>query len=122
MSCQRVALVVEDEWLVRMEIAEALETAGWFVLEASSGEEAVAFLAEGYVMDILVTDIRLTGPMTGWEVAEIYRAELPHIPVIYASANPPIAARQVPDSIFVEKPAPISELMAASERLWLAAQ
>lgn len=119
MTRQRVALVVEDEWLVRMEIAVAFEAAGWIVLEAGSGEEAVGFLADGHAIDILVTDIRLTGPMTGWEVAEICRAELPDIPVIYASANPPIAARQVPDSIFVEKPTAISALIAASEQLWL---
>ena len=36
-----VAVVVEDEWLVRMEIADALLEAGWEVMEATSGEAAL---------------------------------------------------------------------------------
>jgi len=120
MERQPVALVVEDEWLVRMEIADAFERAGWLVVEAASGEEAVAILPDAETFDVLVTDIRLTGPMTGWDVAEIYRAELPELPVIYASANPPITARLVTGSLFFAKPSPIAELVAASEALWRA--
>lgn len=119
---QRIILVVEDEWLVRMEIAEAFEGAGWIVFEASSGEEAIAFLAEQQPISLLLTDIRLIGAMTGWDVAEAYRAQCPDIPVIYASANPSIAARRVSDSLFIEKPSRISEIVAASERLWLGHQ
>jgi len=117
---QRIVLVVEDEWLVRMEIADAFERAGWIVIEAGSGEEAIALLAEAAPIGLLVTDVRLPGPMTGWDVAENYRARLPGLPVLYASANPPIAARQVSGSLFFEKPSRMPELMAAGERLWLA--
>lgn len=112
--------MVEDEWLVRMEIGDALEAAGWIVLEASSGEDAVSLLAEHGAIDLLVTDIRLTGPITGWDVAEIYRAEFPGLPVIYASANPPVSARFVADSVFLEKPSRIAELVVTGEKLWLA--
>lgn len=117
---ERVALVVEDEWLVRMEIADAFSDAGWQVLEATSGEEAVALLASGVIVTLLVTDIRLSGAITGWDVAERYRAAQPRIGVIYASANPTIATRQVAGGIFVGKPTRISELLALSERIGVA--
>jgi len=99
-------VLVEDEWLVRMEIADALAEAGFEVVEFSSGEGAVEWLeAGGQAPDMLISDIRLTGPITGWDVAETYRARLPRIPVLYASANPCDEGRMVPGSRFMDKPA-----------------
>ncbi|MDB5706159.1 MAG: hypothetical protein JWN66_3275 [Sphingomonas bacterium] len=118
----RVVLVVEDEWLIRMDIADAFEHAGWMVLEASSGEEAVALLADGACVALLVTDIRLGGPLTGWDVAEQWRAARPTIAVIYASANPAIEIRQVRDGVFMNKPTRTRELMAVADALWRSAE
>ena len=63
MSPQLTGLVVEDEWLLRLELAEELTSAGWRVLEAGSGEDALQLLAglqdQGEKIDFLVTDIRL---------------------------------------------------------------
>lgn len=114
----RTALLVEDEWLVRMEIADALEEAGWDTIEFSSGEDAVAFLEQQQRIDLLVTDIRLIGAVTGWDVAETARAMLPDIAVIYASANPAIESRLVSGSVFFSKPPHVAELVASSEKLW----
>jgi CheY-like chemotaxis protein len=120
-GARRVAIVVEDEWLVRMELTEALETAGWTVHEAGSGEEALALSDRQSHVDLLVTDIRLHGTITGWDVAERYRIIWPRIPVIYASANPSIEARLVPGGVFMGKPTRMTELVALGERLWAAA-
>lgn len=115
-------MLVEDEWLVRMEIAEALATAGFEVIEFSSGEGAIEWLeAGGLTPDILISDIRLTGPVTGWEVAEIYRARLPKIPVLYASANPKDDTRMVSGSVFLGKPSRTDELVDTCRRLCMAA-
>lgn len=108
-----VALVVEDEWLVRMELTDALAAAGLRVFEASAGEEALAHLDHPDPIDVLVTDIRLVGSMSGWDVADAFRAARPAIGVIYASANAPIETRQVPGSMFFAKPAPMKELVQA---------
>jgi DNA-binding response OmpR family regulator len=118
MTRERIAVIVEDEWLVRMELADAFEEASWRVLEASSGEDAMVLLAQCPDVGLLVTDIWLTGPLDGWDVAEAYRALHPALPVIYASANPPIAARQVDGSLFIEKPVRLQELVARGEQLW----
>ena len=111
-----VAVVVEDEWLVRMELADALANAGVDVFEAAGGEDALAFLEQHDPIHVLITDIRLVGDMTGWEVAEAFRAARPGIGVIYASANPPLAARQVAGSMFFAKPAPMPELVETCHR------
>jgi DNA-binding response OmpR family regulator len=108
-----LVVLVEDEWLVRMEIAEALADAGFDVVEFSSGEGAVEWLdAGGTEPSVLISDIRLTGPATGWDVAEAYRARLPRIAVLYASANPCDEARMVAGSRFMGKPSRTDELVA----------
>lgn len=120
-SGQCVAIIVEDEWLVRMELADALASAGVEVFEASGGEDALAYLDQHEQIHVLVTDIRLVGDMTGWEVADAFRAVRPGIGVIYASANPPLEARQVPGSVFFAKPAPMADLIKACRAFCCAA-
>lgn len=111
-------MLVEDEWLVRMDMADALDRAGWIVVEAGSGEEALSLLGTELRIDLLVTDIRLLGTMDGWDVAEAFRAVHPLIGVIYATANPAVEDRLVPRSVFLPKPSRTEELTTISERLW----
>ena len=61
-------------------------------------------LNAGQPIDILVTDIQLAGKLTGWDVAEAFRAAQPTMPVIYASGNAPEPSRRVPESLFFRKP------------------
>jgi len=99
-----VAVVVEDEWFLRMELADALVEAGWEVVELTTGEQALGWLEAGGEAALLVTDIRLTGPVEGWDVAEKFRTRNPRLTVIYCSANPHEEMRQVPGSFFFPKP------------------
>jgi CheY-like chemotaxis protein len=112
-----VALVVEDEWLVRMEITEALEARGWTVLEASTGETALALRDHNPAIDLVVSDIRLPGPVSGWDVVDALRAANANLAVIYCSGNPCDPERRVPDSLFLSKPCHIDQLVEASIRL-----
>ena len=106
------ALIVEDEWLLRLELASALEEAGWAVMEAESGEGALAVLEQRPSLNVLITDIRLGGAVNGWDVADAARALSPLLPVIYVSANPPDLARQVVHSSFFSKPVPLPKLLS----------
>lgn len=99
-----LAVVVEDEWAIRMQIVDTLLDTGWTVEEFTSGERAMEFLDTEPRVALLVTDIRLTGSVTGWDVAEAYRRAFPEAKVFYCSGNPPIKARQVPESVFMPKP------------------
>ena len=72
-----VALVVEDEWLLRDDIATELKSEGWHVVEAANGE--VAFdLFDMQTIDVLFTDIQLGGWLNGWDVAEALRRRTPN--------------------------------------------
>jgi CheY-like chemotaxis protein len=110
-------MVVEDEFLLLFTMVDALEAAGLSVIQASSAEEAVELLDEDVHVDILVTDIRLGGDISGWDLAEIFRRSRPEGGVIYASANAPLADRQVPGSLFFAKPAPVEIVVANCQRL-----
>ena len=65
-ACQttRVALVIEDEWLLRATIVSELKERGWIVVETATGEDALALLA-GREVDVVLTDIQLAGTMNG---------------------------------------------------------
>lgn len=110
-------LIVEDEWLVRMELAAAFEDASFHVLECASAEDAVASLRAGARIDLLVTDIRFSGEMTGWDLAGEARAINAAIAVIYVSANPPSPGRHVCGSLFFDKPALMVHVVDAARRL-----
>lgn len=99
-----VVLVVEDEWLLREDIAECLRHAGCGVLTADSGEAAVAILTQADEIDVVVTDIRLGGSLNGWDVGEVGRAKRPDLPVIYTSGQTVDPPRPVGQSLFFDKP------------------
>lgn len=112
----RVILVVEDEWLVRGQIANELQGGGWEVLEASTGEDALTLLeATGHCIDVVFTDIQLAGNLSGWDVADAFRSAHPQMPIIYASGNAIDPARVVADSRFFRKPYPSRAILEACE-------
>ncbi len=112
-----MVLLVEDEWLLRMEIADAMDERGWNVKEAASGEAALAILETGSPVDLVVTDIRLPGRVTGWDVAEAFRTAHSDVSIIYCSGNPPVPGRQVDHSVFLTKPCRTEDVLEAGEDL-----
>jgi CheY-like chemotaxis protein len=112
-----VVLLVEDEWLLRMDVADALRNDGLVVIEAGSGEAALACLHTGQHIDLLVTDIQLTGKVDGWDVARAFRASSADKPVIYASGAPREERREVRGSCFFGKPYQTADLVAACHDL-----
>jgi two-component system, response regulator PdtaR len=58
-------LVVEDETLVRMGVAEHLRDAGFTVIEAASGDEARVVLEAGVQVDLVFSDITMPGGVDG---------------------------------------------------------
>lgn len=96
-------LLIEDDPLIREFVVEALREAGYHVIHASSGEEALAW-CNRRVADVLVTDVRLPGQLDGWQIAERYREQNPDLPVIYATGFSPVTPRPVPGSLILRKP------------------
>jgi CheY-like chemotaxis protein len=110
-------MIVEDEWILRADIAFELDKAGWSVVEASSGEAALGQLYGGAPIDLLITDIRLAGSLSGWDVAEAFRAVKPEIPIIYTSGNSVDKARKVVGSVFLSKPCASGAILETSRAL-----
>lgn len=113
---KRVALVVEDDVILRSDIVGELHSLGWLVLETSSGEGALAFLRSHHI-DIVFTDIQLAGQLTGWDVAELSRAARNDFPVIYTSGNARDLSRSVDGSLFFRKPYDPADVSKACGRL-----
>jgi len=84
-SHRYVVLIVEDDVFVRMDLAAELSAAGWSVLEAASGRQALNVCESGEHVDLLLTDINLGVGMTGWDVARTFWLR-ESTPVIYMSA------------------------------------
>lgn len=99
-----VVLVVEDEFLVRLSIASFLRDAGYIVVDTASGEVALAICKSDTSIDLVFTDIGLSGSATGWDVAECFRVERPEVPVLYTSVKAVDIRRCISRSEFVAKP------------------
>ena len=112
-----VVLVVEDEIFVRFDVAACLEDAGYDVVEAATGEEAIALCNAGTSIDMVITDINLGGSASGWDVAERCRTVLPDVPVVYTSGKTIDPERCVAGSIFMSKPYRHSDILDVCQRL-----
>ncbi len=76
-------LLIEDESPLRKLVANVLAAAGYRVLEAANGEEALT-LATGQRIDLLLTDVVMPG-MSGPELVTRLRATRPELAVLYMS-------------------------------------
>ena len=79
-------LVVDDEAGVRVMVARMLSLAGYSVVSAQSGEEALS-IAQEYAapLDLVLSDVRMPG-MSGPEMVEQLQQLRPGIRVMYMSA------------------------------------
>jgi CheY-like chemotaxis protein len=80
-------LLVEDEVMLRVWIAEELRDAGFTVIEAKSADEASAIIASGTPVDLIFSDVRMPGSMNGLEFARQVRAQSPTLPIIITSGD-----------------------------------
>lgn len=88
----RTVLIVEDEVLVRLMIAEELRRAGYDVIEAANADEALDALAHITSVSLVITDIRMPGSMDGLRLARLVRSEYPATRILLTSGNFPNVA------------------------------
>lgn len=78
-------LIVEDEAIIAMDLADTLSAQGYRIIATvSSGEEAIA-LCQTHRPDLVLMDIRLQGQLTGLETARLLRETL-NIPSVLLTA------------------------------------
>ena len=82
------ALVVDDDFLIRMEAMEILEQAGFQVLDAEHGDAALTLLKIWHSEVVLLfTDVQMPGELDGFALARRVAASWPHISIVVASGH-----------------------------------
>ena len=100
-----VVLIVEDEPLVRMLGADVLEDAGFEVVEAFNGDEALEVLEARPDVKVLFTDVNMPGSLDGLDLARVVHERRPDIKLLIASGQVHLSEEQIPDAgRFLAKP------------------
>jgi CheY-like chemotaxis protein len=100
-----VILIVEDEFLLRMDSAEVLEDAGFCVISAVNADEAIAILTARSDIHVVFTDIQMPGSMDGLKLARFVRDRWPPIKIVATSGQVHIEDDDLPaGSVFLPKP------------------
>jgi CheY-like chemotaxis protein len=80
-------LVLEDEVLIRIAIAEELRAQGITVVETVNADEAWSYLQAGGIVDLVFTDVCMPGSMDGLEFAHRVQAAYPEVPIVITSGQ-----------------------------------
>jgi len=109
---QKTILVVEDEVLIRMALAQELREKGYNVLEAANGDEALAILRASLRIDALLSDIRMPGSIDGIDLVRISRTERPAMKILVSSGH--LAATELRGEVdgILSKPIDFDVLLA----------
>lgn len=110
-------LLVEDEVLIRLMLAEELRGRGLQVLEASNADEAAIILESSLPVQLLFTDIRMPGRMDGVALAKFAQARFPRLKLIIASSRQPEHPVCDLADAFLAKPYDLGEVIEQVERL-----
>lgn len=106
-------LIVDDEPNMRWVLQEALEKAGYHVVGAGSGEEALATLGSGPV-DLVILDLKLKG-MDGLSTLREVHARWPGVVVLiltaYGTVATAVEAMQSGASDYLRKPFDVEEIL-----------
>lgn len=115
----RSVLLVEDEFLISHVVAEELSEYGFVVHESATAEDALRYINSGAAVDVLFTDINLSGGIDGTELAVRVRAMRPDLPIVYASGRYAASGlgQMVSRSVFVPKPYQPSDVCTLLARL-----
>lgn len=113
-------LLVEDDADVLKAIRTAISNAGFQVIVAGSGDEALKTFEQTPDIDMLLTDIVMPGELQGTMLAKALRAKRPELPVVFMSGYANEATVHGnglrPEDIRLMKPVRRADLMQAIKR------
>jgi len=110
-------LVVEDEVLVRLMIADELRQAGFVVLEAVNADEAMVVLSGPEAVDLLFTDVRMPGTADGLALAATARVLRPDLKIVVVSGHAPAGVAAGPMDEFFAKPYDVGVVIGCLKQL-----
>ncbi len=111
---ERCILIAEDDNAIRLALADALAGAGYTVLQAADGREALGLLLTREI-DLALLDVNMPG-INGFKLLKIMGRECPGIPSIILTAHGEEQERvrglELGADDYVVKPFSIAELLA----------
>ncbi|WP_192709691.1 response regulator [Methylobacterium sp. OAE515] len=100
-----LAVIADDEAVIRMAAADMLSALGFEVLEAEHAYGALQHLEACGGATLLYTDINMPGVMDGCDLAHAVRARWPETRIIVCSGCDPLEAATLPEAAhFISKP------------------
>jgi CheY-like chemotaxis protein len=100
-----VVLIVEDEFLLRMDAVDMIADAGFEVVEAGNADEAIEILESRSDITVIFTDIQMPGSMDGLKLARAVRGRWPPIKIIATSGHVHVRESDLPEGgRFLSKP------------------
>ena len=106
-------LIVEDEERMRRLFELVLKPAGYQLLLARSGDEALHLIQNHDALDMIITDLQL-GTVSGMQVLEAARQQIPDVPVLivtgYGTVKSAVEAMQKGAYDYISKPVDNEEL------------
>jgi len=106
-------LAIDDNQAVLEVITLMLATGGHTVLAAASGREALARLAGGESVDLILTDLAMP-EMDGWEVVKAVRSRCPSVPIGLITGAPLyLREEREPVDLIITKPVTIESIRQA---------
>ena len=86
-SRRPVVLIVEDEFLLRMDAVDMIAGAGFEVVEAANADQAIEILEARRDITVVFTDIQMPGSMDGLKLARAVRGRWPPIKIVATSGH-----------------------------------
>ena len=104
-SNRPVVLIVEDDFLLRMEAISMIEAAGFAVVEAANADDAINVLEARRDITVVFTDIQMPGSMDGLKLARAIRGRWPPIKIVATSGLVDVGEKDLPEGgRFLPKP------------------
>ena len=111
-------LVVDDDAMIRNNLADFFHDEGWRVFESDNAERAIAILADHPSIRVVLTDVQMPGRMDGVKLAFCIRDRYPPTVLIVASGAAKLTAAELPErALFIAKPFDPRSLLREIEKL-----
>lgn len=92
----KTILIVEDEALLRFDLVDFFEHAGWRVFEAEHADAAITILERHTEVRVVLTDVQMPGSMDGVKLAHFIRDRFPPTVLFVVSGNVRIPQYELP--------------------------
>jgi two-component system, response regulator PdtaR len=113
-----VILIVEDDFLTRMNTAQMIEEAGFDVVEAANADDAIQVLEARLDITVVFTDVQMPGSMDGLKLAAFIRGRWPPLKIVATSGYVIVPQRHLPDGArFLPKPYSLNQILRTLREL-----